>query len=201
MYEYYKLSHKQCQELVEQHLKQGFPPHYPPHTVQVEAFYLLTAACYRHQCILMTSSRREQLLNLIFQQFVEKGFEIAAWVILVNHYYLLVYVRNFKQLSSIFQTIHSSTSYKWNQEDHQQSRKVWYCFSDRAIHSERHYYTTLNYIHYNPVKHNYTNSPYDWKESSFHWYLDLESYGRQWLRDGLHILLDIMAQDEMIKSQ
>ncbi|MEL6457050.1 MAG: hypothetical protein AAFQ91_02195 [Cyanobacteria bacterium J06621_15] len=58
---------------------------------------------------------------------------------------------------------------------------MWCSFSDRAIRSERHYYTTLNYINYNPVKHNWSKSPYDWVESSVHWYL--EYYGREWLRN------------------
>ncbi|WPF88905.1 hypothetical protein WEU38_01135 [Cyanobacterium aponinum AL20118] len=31
------------------------------------------------------------------------------------------------------------------------------------------------------MKHNYVNSPYDWLESSVHWYL--EEKGREWLRD------------------
>lgn len=35
-------------------------------------------------------------------------------------------------------------------------------------------HNTLNYIHYNPVKHK-------WAESSVHWYL--EHHGREWLRD------------------
>jgi putative transposase len=60
-------------------------------------------------------------------------------------------------------------------------RKIWYRYCDRAIRSQRHYYTTLNYIHYNPVKHDLVKSPYDWLESSVHWYL--ETYGREWLRE------------------
>jgi putative transposase len=182
MYEYYKLSLQQRQELVKQRLKQGFPPHSPPHPLNLEAFYLLTVACYQHQPILTTSSRRQHLLNLIFEQFIHQGFEITAWVVLINHYHLLVYLHDFTKLSSIFQKIHGSTSYQWNSEDQQRGRKVWYRFSDRAIRSERHYYATLNYIHYNPVKHNCVNSPYDWNESSLHWYLKV--YGREWLRDG-----------------
>lgn len=182
MYEYYKLSPKQRQELVQERLKKGFPPHSPPHTIRLEAFYLLTAACYQHQSILMTSYRRQKLLDLIFEQFINNGFEIVAWVILVNHYHLLVYVKDFKKLSPIFNRIHGSTSYQWNLEDNQRGRKVWYGFCDRAIRSERHYHATLNYIHYNPVKHKFVKSPYDWSESSVHWYLEV--YGRQWLRDG-----------------
>jgi putative transposase len=73
------------------------------------------------------------------------------------------------------------TSRQWNLEDKSAKRKIWYKFSDRAIRCDRHYYTTLNYIHYNPVKHGYVRSPYDWTESSVGWYL--ETCGRQWLRD------------------
>ncbi len=58
---------------------------------------------------------------------------------------------------------------------------MWYRYSDRAIRSERHYFAALNYLHYNPVKHGWSHSPYDWRESSVHWYL--AHFGRQWLRD------------------
>ncbi len=182
MYEYYKLSLQQRRELVNQRLERGFPLHSPPHPINIKTFYVLTAACYRHQSILTTSSRHQQLLNLIFEQFINQGFEITAWVVLMNHYHLLVYVHDFKKLGSIFQKIHGSTSYQWNREDKQRGRKVWYRFSDRAIRSERHYYATLNYIHYNPVKHHCVDSPYEWNESSLHWYFKV--YGREWLRDG-----------------
>ena len=52
---------------------------------------------------------------------------------------------------------------------------------DRYIRNERHYYQALNYIHYNPVKHDYVESPYDWPWSSVHIYY--ATYGQQWLRD------------------
>jgi putative transposase len=181
MYEYYKLNPQQRQELVKKRLQQGFPSHSPPHPLQLQTYYLLTATCYQHQSILANSSRRQQLLNLILGKFINNGFKITAWVILANHYHLLVNVLDFKLLSPIFKAIHGFTSYQWNLEDNQQRRKVWYRFADRAIRSERHYYTTLNYIHYNPVKHKYVNSAYDWQESSVHLYL--EKYGREWLRD------------------
>ena len=98
-----------------------------------------------------------------------------------NHYHLLAHVTDFDSLGKLFQAVHGSTSRQWNLEDDTSGRKVWYHYTDRAIRSERHYYTTLNYIHYNPVKHHYVNSPYDWTESSVHWYL--AHYNRDWLRD------------------
>jgi putative transposase len=140
-----------------------------------------------------SESRRQQLLNMIFDYFGNLGNEemstealttnltICAWIILPNHYHLLVRVVNFEILSELFRRIHGKLSRQWNLEDNITKRKVWYRWSDRAIRSEQHYYTTLNYIHYNPVKHGLVKSPYDWIESSVHWYL--QANGRQWLRD------------------
>jgi putative transposase len=128
-----------------------------------------------------SSERRQQLLDSLFENFQTAGLEIRAWAILPNHYHLLAYVPDFALLTNIFRHVHGATSRYWNLSDCQQGRKVWCSFTDRAIRSERHYYTTLNYLHYNPVKHGWVASPYDWVESSVHWYL--EFLGREWLRD------------------
>lgn len=179
MYEYRQLAAKQRAEIVRQRLANGYPPHSPPHPVRDREFYLLTATCYEHKCRMEYASRRQQILDLLFETFVLQGIEIRAWVVLPKHYHLLVYLTNFDGLSQLFRSIHGPIARQWNLEE-QTTGKVWYSYSDRAIRSQRHYYTTLNYIHYNPVKHGWGKSPYDWRQSSVHWYL--EHYGREWLR-------------------
>jgi len=181
MYEYRKLTPEEKAELVKQRLSRGYPPHSPPHTVRDRPFYLLTAACYEHKCHLHSESRRQQLLDMLFERFIANDVEILAWVILPNHYHLLVHIVNFDVLGNLFRSIHGVTSRQWNLEENLRQRKVWYRYSDRAIRSQAHYYNSLNYIHYNCVKHGWVKSPYDWVHSSVHWYL--QEYGRQWLRD------------------
>ncbi len=128
-----------------------------------------------------TPSRRREILDLLFEQSILRDIELQAWVVLANHYHLLAYVPDFEVLGQLFRSVHGPTSRLWNQADESPGRKVWYRYTDRAIRSERHYYTTLNYIHYNPVKHGYADSPYEWETSSVGWYL--EHHGRDWLRD------------------
>jgi putative transposase len=181
MYDYHKLTPEQRAQLIQERLAKGYPPHSPPHPVRDQPFYLLTATCYEHARHMSASNRRRQVLDALFEQFVSSGTEIRAWVILPNHYHMLAHVTDFDALGSTFRFVHGPTSRQWNLEDSTPGRKVWYRFSDRAIRSERHYYTTLNYIHFNPVKHGWVESPYDWMESSVHWYL--EHFGREWLRD------------------
>lgn len=181
MYEYRKLTSEQRADLVRQRLARGFPPHSPPHPITNQNLYLLTATNYEHTKVMFTDQRRKELLDLVFDHMISNGIEIRAWVVLPNHYHLLVHLNDFKILGQIFKQIHGSTARQWNIEDKQAGRKVWYRFTDRAIRSERHYYTTLNYIHFNPVKHRCAKSPYDWTTASVHWYL--EYLGRDWLRD------------------
>jgi len=175
MYEYRKLTPEQKAELVKHRLSRGYPPHAPPHQVRDKSFYLLTAACYEHKFHMHSESRRQQLLDMIFERFITSDVTICAWAVLPNHYHLLVHIVNFEVLSDLFRRIHGITSRQWNLEENVTKRKVWYRWCDRAIRSERHYYTTLNYIHYNPVKHSLVQSPYDWIESSVHWYLQAQS--------------------------
>jgi putative transposase len=181
MYEYRKLTPEQRQKLVEERLAHGYPPHQPPHLALDHTLYLLTAACYEHRPHMHTPERRQAVLDMLFEYFIHQGMEIHAWTVLTNHYHLLVDVAEYKLLGEIFRRVHGRTAYDWNLADGTQGRKVWYRYSDRAIRSEGHYYTTLNYIHYNPIKHKLVDSPYDWPPSSVHWYL--ENKGRAWLRD------------------
>lgn len=181
MYEYRKLTPEEQAELVRQRLRRGYPAHSPPHLVRDESFYLLTAACYEHQHYMNAESRRQELLNMIFASFPQADITILAWVVLPNHYHLLVHILNFDVLSGLFRRLHGVTSRQWNKEENLTQRKIWYRWSDRAIRSEEHYYRILNYIHYNPVKHGFVELPYHWQHSSVHWYFEI--YGRQWLRD------------------
>ena len=180
MYDYSKLTLEERRAIIQDRAARGFPAHAPPHPIRDERFYLLTAACYQHVHHMRAPERRQQVQTALFEQFTLHGIAITAWVILPNHYHLLVHVSDFAALSHIFRAVHGPTSRAWNQADAQLGRRVWFTFADRAIRSERHYATTCNYIHYNPVKHGYAQSPYDWAESSVHWYA--ATHGQEWLR-------------------
>jgi len=181
MYEYRKLTPEERAELIRQRVELGYPPHAPLHGMRDELLYFITAACYEHRRHMNSIARRKQVLDLLFEHFISRGMELRAWIVLPNHYHLLVYTDDFNVIGKAIRRVHGATARFWNIEDDAIGRKVWYRYADRAIRSERHYYTTLNYIHYNPVKHHWVDSPYAWDISSLTWYL--EAKGREWLRD------------------
>jgi putative transposase len=168
-------------EIIRQRQARGEPLHSPPHLVRDHPLYLISAACLGHQRFMSEAERRLEVLTMYQERAGASGLLLHAWVVLPNHYHLLVGLTDFAAVGQVVRGIHGSTARQWNLEDDAVGRKVWYHYSDRAIRSDRHYFTTLNYIHYNPVKHGWTASPYDWRESSVHDYL--ERFGRAWLRD------------------
>ena len=181
MYDYRHRTPEEREELVQNRLARGYPPHQPPHPLHVAGVYLLTAACYEHARHMASPARRQDLLGLIQQQCQAREITLYAWVVLPNHYHLLADVPEMSALGELFRRAHGRTAHDWNEDDGAPGRRVWYRYSDRAMRSEAHFYAALNYVHANPVRHGWVASPYAWEESSVHWYLAQQ--GRSWLRD------------------
>ena len=181
-YEYRKLSPEERKAILEERKEKGYPFHAPPHPFREEGTYFITAANYEHQKILRTPDRLTEFESLLLQNFQNVGAEIVAWVILPNHYHILLAIEKFEIISAVLQELHGSTSFRWNKEDGlTRKRKVWYRFSDRMIRNENHLQRAFNYIHYNPVKHGFVDDVYNWRWSSLLLYEDEK--GKDWLRE------------------
>lgn len=180
-YEYRKLSPEEREAVVQQRRARGYPLHAPPHPFRGAGQYLLTAANFEHVAIMASPDRRTEFEGRLLDAMKEAQAIVYAWVILVNHYHILVGVETLDAVSRALQQLHGTTSREWNLADGLTGkRRVWYKFSDRMIRNDAHFYRAVNYIHYNPVKHGLITDPYEWPWSSLHNYLTHN--GREWLR-------------------
>jgi len=187
MYEYREMTAAERAKVLASRKLHLCPWHAPPHFEQTQGVYLISAACYEHRPILVTEARRSEweaaMVDRLGQEGPEK-IDIRAWVVLPNHYHVLmegdlhIFTRRIARL-------HNGTATQWNREDGTPGRKVWHRFSDRVIRSERHYYASLNYIHANPVKHGHATTADAWAWSSLPLYLDLLGRERlaEWWRE------------------
>jgi putative transposase len=181
-YEYRQLTPQEKDEILRQRRQRGYPLHGPPHPFQDAGCFLITAANYQHTPIIGIPERRSSFEESLLETMRNVKAEVVGWVILPNHYHLLVQVEIFEQVSQALKLIHGSTSRLWNREDgFTGSRQVWYRFSDRMVRSEAHLNKAMNYVHYNPVKHGYVTDVYEWPWSSIWMYFD--NCGRGWLRE------------------
>ncbi|HOF88464.1 MAG TPA: transposase [Armatimonadota bacterium] len=172
MYSYRKMSPEEKVEALKYRHLMGFPLHEPPHIEHDNPMYLITAATYEHRKILTPEARRVWLGRKLFEHLTSmRDCRVYAWVILLNHYHLLLRA-SLSALRIALGKVHNAASSSWNREDDAVGRRVWYRFADRAIRNERHFWATVNYLHANPVRHGLVAACDAWRCSSVHLYLE-----------------------------
>jgi putative transposase len=160
------------------------PIHHPPHIYLDNTWYMITSAIYQKRPLLRPEGYKDLIHDQLKTLVVEFGLRLAAWVILDNHYHILVKSSIGTVLPRFFGRLHGRTSFDLNGRDHTRGRQVWHNYWDTCIRTEADYWTRFNYIHHNPVKHGYVSLTENWPFSSYHYYL--ERKGKDWLMDASH---------------
>ncbi len=66
-------------------------------------------------------------------------------------------------------------------KEHHRESTIWQRrFWEHQIRDEKDLHTHLDYIHYNPVKHNLVENVADWPYSTFHRYVKQGLYAANW---------------------
>jgi putative transposase len=108
-----------------------------------------------------------------------KSVALTAWVIMPDHYHMVVDVDH-STISSFVQSAKQSFSKKYRKQTSHQG-KVWQLrFWGHIIRDEGDFRNHLDYIHYNPVKHGVATDPFLYPLSSAGVYLEKGQYGRDW---------------------
>ncbi len=157
------------------------PPHHPPHIYLDDTWYFITGSTYQRHRLFRRHGHKEFLRDHLEELAVEFNLKLAAWVILDNHYHILVKSKSGVELPRFFGRLHGRTSFELNGRDNTRGRQVWHNFWDTCIRTERDHWTRFNYIHHNPVKHGYVKRMEDWEFSSYRYYF--EHKGAEWLSD------------------
>jgi putative transposase len=153
--------------------------HHPPHLYLDDAWYIITAATHNHASYLASEQAKTLLRDALRSLVHEFSITLRAWVILDNHYHLLLKTDHGKDLSRFFGRLHGGTARQINLWDKAPGRQVWHNYWDACIRTESDLWTRFNYIHNNPIKHGYVQRLHDWPFSSYRHYL--KTRGEEWL--------------------
>jgi putative transposase len=96
-------------------------------------------------------------------------------VILPDHYHTVLRVRASGTIPQLLLDLHRRSAAHFNREDDTPGRQVWYSYWDRCLWTEGDFWSRVNYIHRNPVKHGYVSAPEDWPHSSWRLFAELAS--------------------------
>jgi putative transposase len=160
------------------------PDHHPPHIFLNDTWYMVTSATNLRQRLLAPNGHKELLRDRLKELTDQFKLQLAGWVILDNHYHILVRCEDGSSLTQFIKRLHGGTAFELNKMDGKQGRQVWHNYWDTCICSEADYWTRFNYIHHNPVKHGYVCKMDEWPFSSLRYYLDRR--GREWVMDAFY---------------
>jgi putative transposase len=146
------------------------PLHTPAHLFLNDYYYFITAGCYHKKAYVNCDAKKDFLYKTICEELNTYCAELHGWVVLDNHYHILIKLEDVFLLPRLIQVIHSKSAISINKTDKQPGRKVWYDYWDECIRNEKDFHDKLNYIHLNPVKHGYVDDPSKYKFSSYHSY-------------------------------
>lgn len=168
------------------------------------ATYFFTVVTYRRQAILCDEPIREALHKAIQDVRASRPFIIDAWVLLPDHLHCIWTLppgdAGFAMRWSIIKRQVSVTckeSYRREElmtsskQKHREStlwqRRYW----EHQIRDEADYSRHMDYIHYNPVKHQYCKQVAEWPYSTFHRYVQQGVYPLNWGGDKVDLILSV----------
>ncbi len=157
------------------------PDHHPPHYCINDTWYFISASTYQHQRFLQSPYAKQFLRDQLGGLIKTYNIKLAAWVILDNHYHMLVMIQDSFRIPEIIRKLHGRVGHDINLLDGVSQRKVWHNYWDSCISNEKDWWKHFNYIHQNPIKHGYVREMIDWTYSSYSYYL--RAKGEEWLMD------------------
>ena len=127
--------------------------HHPPHIFIDDSWYFITAHTISSVSVLKDNQAKMIWTAKLHE--ISKVFDVRiyAYVLLDDHYHFLGYFAASNTIPKFIHRLHGTTSYLINKRDHAVGRQVWHNYWDRVIRDEAEFYTKVNYIHHNPVKH------------------------------------------------
>jgi putative transposase len=150
----------------------------PAHLLVDNAAYFITSKTYQGRHLLASDLIKENLIKTIADCLGEKQWLLKDWVILDNHYHLLVISHKAKDMPKIFRKIHGLSA-RFIQTQTPCDLPIWWNYWDYCPRDETDYSVRLNYLFFNPIKHGYVNNLKDYRFSSFHQFM--EKQGRKFL--------------------
>ena len=141
----------------------------------------ITAVCYRRKRYLETDWQKELLLSVMREVKSSSDFAMHAYVILVDHFHWIITPRK-QNFSTIMQSVKLRFVHRFKKAIGQKNNAILWQrrFWDHVIRNAEDLHRHMDYIHFNPVKHEYVSKPLDYKWSSLNTHVKMGNYSANW---------------------
>lgn len=164
----------------------------PKHIFEPNSFYFLTARALDGQWFLQLDKYKQIVLDKILEKTKKFNVQLIAYVILNNHYHLIIKPEDAQNIPKFIREINGASAKEINDADNYVNRKIWWNYFDRVIRGKEDFFSHLNYIHQNPIKH-FQSQTLDYKFSSYHLWVDKK--GQEYIDDafGKYPIIDFKS--------
>ncbi len=138
----------------------------PKHLKQDDSIYFITGRTIEGQWFLRPESYKQIFYDTLREKLDKFDYDPLAYVILDNHYHLLLQIGDAETLNKFMGELNGASSKRINDVDGVVGRKIWWNYYDHIIRGAEDFFKHLNYIHQNPIKHSLTKD-LDYQFSSY----------------------------------
>jgi putative transposase len=155
--------------------------------------FFFTVVTYEHQSFLTNTISHQLLRNTWLAEMRARPFSLDAICLLPNHLHFIMRFREGDGDYSIrIAAIKARFTKYYLRSGHHElgekrirrnkgERAIWQRrFWEHMIRDDDDFRKHMDYIHYNPVKHGLVSQVQDWLWSSFHRYIRLGVYSKDW---------------------
>jgi len=150
--------------------------------------YFFTANLRDRQSDLLVSAI-ETLRAAIRETRARQPFHIDAWVVLPDHMHCLWtlpegdadFPGRWQAIKIVFSKSCPATEARSPTMIRRRKRGIWqHRYWEHTIRDDRDYAAHMDYIHFNPVKHGFVDTPADWPHSTFRKCVAMGLYPADW---------------------
>jgi putative transposase len=149
-------------------------PHAPPHRLELQGTYFVTAGTWQKKHIFIEKAALDLLHDSLLAHARNHGWQLEAWAVFSNHYHFVARpARNGianADLGIVLARLHKSTSSAVNALHQCTGRKVWHRYRETLLTFEKSWLARLRYTHENPVKHGLVRDARDYPWCSAAWF-------------------------------
>jgi putative transposase len=131
----------------------------------------ITQVVQDREPIFRDENRVKPLREILHNVKVIHPFSMLAYIFLPEHFHLIIQPTGKVNFSEIMHSLKPNFTKEYKKLlglSPSQSMKFWQKrFWDHVIRDDRDFENHIHYIHYNPVKHGYSQDPRSWKDSSY----------------------------------
>jgi putative transposase len=137
--------------------------------------HFITCSCFRREQRLVKDERKDLFLEYLEQVRRKYAFCVFGYVVMPEHFHLLVSEPRQDDLSVAMQVLKQRVSRRIRRTADEKGPHFWQPrYYDFNVWSRKKFMEKLRYIHRNPVRRGLVADPTQWKWSSYRFYLNGE---------------------------